>query len=83
MKMRENLDLDKIAHKLMTGGTLNAEEVLATAGPELVQRCTGIKRVPKIPKSNSVLRKTWRQKLTESIATKQIGKYTQQPVLRA
>ena len=48
MQMRENLDLDKIAHKLMSGAGLNTEEILAAAGPELVQRCTGIKRVPKI-----------------------------------
>ncbi|KAF8435229.1 hypothetical protein BGX38DRAFT_1333327 [Terfezia claveryi] len=42
MQMRENLDLDKIAHKLISSGGLNPEEILATAGPELVQRCTGI-----------------------------------------
>lgn len=48
MKMRENLDLDRIVHKLMNGEGLNAEEILASAKPEFVQRCTGITKVPKI-----------------------------------
>lgn len=44
MQMRENLDVDKIAHKVMSGERLNPEEILASVGAEIVQRCTGIKK---------------------------------------
>ena len=52
VKLRENVDLDEMAHKLMSGQGLNTEETLATAAAELIQRCTGIKKVPKLKEAD-------------------------------